>query len=268
VLSAGCSPYLQPATLSECIANALPGSGALPDCAIGAATCAELEACVGRGFYAEACPPGSAGTICVDSKVVDCDNVPHTFVDCARQGAACGAYSSGGDGTLDAHACAVEPACTVPTDTFVCHGTKRVRCLQGVGFGEDCAARGLGCVQTPAGATCAQKAAACSRPDTGRCDAAGNGSYCASDGRTLSFDCGKLGLKCREAPESTHGVECGDPACAGEDAQKCFEECDGPMAYLCVAGQRLSIDCQSYGFPSCILETRADVGDRARCGRH
>jgi hypothetical protein len=40
------------------------------------------------------------------------------------------------------------------------------------------------------------------------------------------------------------------------------------MAHLCLGGQRFSIDCRDYGIQSCLLETRAGEGDRARCGYH
>jgi hypothetical protein len=148
---------------------------------------------------------------------------------------------------------------------YVCNGTKRVLCQGGIGFGEDCAAYGMTCVAAPKGAFCAKRPAACNEAGIGSCDASGQGNFCDA-GRALPLDCSRLAFACREAPTGVFGVECADPACSIADAAKCFEECDGPLAYLCLGGERFTVDCRAYGLQRCILETRADSGDRARCG--
>jgi hypothetical protein len=169
------------------------------------------------------------------------------------------------DGMLDAAGCAVTPDCSVPTDNYVCAGTKRVRCSHGVGLGEDCAARGLQCRDAPGGAVCVANPASCSQPGLGSCDARGNGLYCDPEGRQVAFDCARLGLTCQVAPGQSHGIRCVNPACPPADAAECFEECDGSMAHLCLGGQRFSVDCHTYGFNSCVVETQANIGERVRC---
>jgi len=266
-LIAGCSPSAQPTALSDCVAQALPDSGKFPECVIGAQTCAEMDACLGTGFYPDACEPDQIGTTCVGTKVVHCvDLGPRYFVDCKKTGAFCVPYSQNDDETLDAADCAVAPTCTTPSDVYACSGTKRLLCQHGIGFGEDCAARGLACVSTPDGAICAPQPASCTAPGTSSCGAQGKGSVCQPDGQSLAIDCGRLRFTCEKAPDRPEGIACINPACPAADAAQCFEECDGPLAHLCLGGQRFSIDCQTYGFRGCILETRTDDGDRARCG--
>jgi hypothetical protein len=267
VLSASCSADPIATSVSDCIEKALPDSGALPACVVGAQSCTELAACTGSGYYVDACPAAAQFQVtCVGSKVVDCFQIPRTFSDCAKRGASCVRFSSNDDGTLDAAGCAVTPACSAPTDNYVCEGTKRVRCSHGVGLGEDCAARGLVCRDTPGGAVCAPSAPTCNQPGAGRCDAQGKGVYCDAEGRQFAFDCSRLGLACQVAPGQVHGIRCVIPACPPADAADCFEECDAQMAHLCIGGQRFSIDCHDYGFSRCVLETQAGVGGHVRCG--
>jgi len=266
VLAASCSPFPQPTSVSECVAQALPASGALPACAIGAQSCAELNACLGTGFYPDACSADPGTTHCVGTKVVTCDSFPRYFRDCAKSGATCAAYSSEDDGKLDAADCAVVASCADTSDSYHCNGTKRVLCQHGIGFGEDCAARGLACVDAPSGAVCMQAQAPCTQPGMGRCETSGDGSYCDFEGRAHTFECARLGFVCREAPGTVYGIECASPTCSATAAAQCFEECDGALAHLCLGGQRFSLDCRAYGLPACILETRASSGDRARCG--
>jgi hypothetical protein len=268
VLSAGCSPGTQPTALSDCIAQALPDSVAFPDCVIGAQSCAEMAVCLGTGFYPDACEPDQLGTRCVGTKVVHCVDVgPRFFVDCKKTGALCAPFSDKDNDVLDSAGCAVVPSCTAASDVYACSGTKRFVCQHGIGFGEDCAARDLDCVNKPGGAICAHKLSSCATPGVGKCDAAGKtGSFCQADGQALAIDCGRLGFTCQEAPDRPQGIACVNPACPAADAAQCLEECDGPLAHLCLGGQRFSVDCQSYGFRGCILETRPGDGDRARCG--
>ncbi len=265
VLSTSCSPFPPLTALSDCIDTALPASGLLPDCAIGAQSCAEMNACLGVGFYADACPALDFRLRCLGTKVLYCSFVRY-YRDCAKSGATCTEYSSKMDGEIDAADCTVAATCTGSSNAYVCDGTKRVRCQQGLAFGEDCAAKGMVCVADPKGAFCAKRPASCTEPGAGVCDAQGNGSYCNDDGRMFRLNCARQGLKCRPAAGRDLGVECADPACPIDDAVKCFEECDGPMAHLCLGGQRLSVDCRAYGLKRCMLDTQAGAGDRARCG--
>jgi hypothetical protein len=266
VLSAGCSPSPRLAALSDCIAKALPASSALPPCALGAQSCAEMDACLGTGFYADPCPEGDIGKACAGTKLIDCAATPRSYRDCAKLGATCSERSIEIDGELvDTADCVVDSPCPAAGDTYVCDGSRRVLC-QGASLGEDCAARGLACADTPDGAVCMKNPADCSEPDSGRCDVTGSALYCAIDGTQWSFDCAQMGLVCEAAPQHNHGVRCVDPECSAADAAACFEECDGPMAHLCIGGRRYSIDCQSYGFRGCVLETWPDTGDRAGCG--
>jgi hypothetical protein len=263
VLAAGCAPALLTAPLSDCIAKALPTSSSYPDCLSSVVSCAEVDACTGVGVYTAPCPtPGRQS--CVGSKVVYCDTAPSYFDDCAVKGVACMEHVSD-DGEVDFAYCGTGP-CGAATNGYVCDGTRRLECDSGVADGEDCAARGLGCVDTADGAICRLDAPSCEDFGAGTCTTTSVGTYCGNDGRTQALDCTPLGFTCQAAPNQTHGVACLAPGCAVEDAALCFEECDGPMAHLCVGGQRLSIDCPSYGFPSCVLENRSEVGDRARCG--
>jgi hypothetical protein len=265
VLGTSCSPFPPSFSVSDCIDNALPASGVLPDCAVGAQNCAEMNACLGVGFYADACPALDFRLRCVGTKVLYCRFVRY-YRDCAKSGATCTEYRSMMDGEIDAADCTVASVCSTSSDVYVCDGTKRVRCQQGLAFGEDCAARGMTCVAGAAGAVCAKRPASCDQPGASSCDAAGNGSYCDDDGRAFRFDCARQGLKCRQVPDRDLGVECADTTCSIDDASKCFEECDGPLAHLCLGGQRFSVDCHAYGLQRCILDTSPGAGDRARCG--
>jgi hypothetical protein len=266
ILAASCTPELLPASVSDCIAKDLLHSGAYPACISQAQSCAQIAACRGQGFYGGPCPGELTHSLCDGSRAVICEQ-PAFFTDCASRGASCLEYSLDAGAPAAFAGCVVAPSCSSESELFSCSGTKRVSCRNGIAFGEDCAARGLVCVDVTGGdAICAHAAASCSTPGVGQCDSAGSASYCAPDGSKLSFDCAALGFECRVAEGRTHGVECLAPGCAPEDAARCFEECDGPMAHLCLGGQRLSIDCRSYGLSDCVLETRDKDGDRARCG--
>lgn len=265
ILAASCSPELLSESVSDCIAKDLMHAGSYPACVSQAQSCAEVAACRGQGFYGRPCPE-LRHSFCDGSRAVTC-NHPTAFTDCASRGASCTEYSLE-EGAPAAYAgCIVAPSCTSESELFACSGSKRVSCRQGIAFGEDCAARGLACVDVPGGdAMCAPQVASCTTPGTGQCDSSSSGSYCATDGSKLSFDCAALGFKCRPDETGTHGVECLAPDCAPEAAAQCFEECDGPMAHLCLGGQRFSVDCRTYGLSQCVLETREKDGDRARCG--
>jgi hypothetical protein len=265
ILAASCSPDLLPASVSDCIAKDLMHAGSYPPCMSQAQSCAEMAACRGHGFYGRPCPE-PRNSFCDGARAVTC-GYPAFFTDCASRGGACLEYSLEEGAPAGYAGCVVAQSCMSDTELFTCSGSKRVSCRQGIGFGEDCAARGLACVDVPGGdAICARAAAGCKQPGVGHCDSAGSGSYCAPDGSELSLDCAALGFECRLVEGRTHGVECAAPDCAPEDAAQCFEECDGPMAHLCVGGQRLSVDCRTYGLSQCVLETREKDGDKARCG--
>ena len=267
VLVAGCAPQVQATALSECIARALPASGAFPECVIGAQGCAEMAACTGVGFYPDPCEPGQINSICVGAKAVRCSVLrARSFVDCAKRGASCVQFSQNDDGKLDGADCAVTPACSGAGDKAVCDGSRRVTCQHGIGFGEDCAKRGLTCVDQPDGAVCALASGGCTTPGAAVCTSDGKGTYCQADGQTLNLDCGRLGFTCQTQVDRPQGIDCANPTCPAADVAECFEACDGPLAHLCLGGQRLSIDCQDYGFHGCILDTRPGLGDRARCG--
>jgi hypothetical protein len=266
LLAAGCAPAPLPAPLSDCIAKALPHSPSFTPCLRDARSCADVAACTGTGVYTGPCPkPGASG--CVDNKVVYCDILPNYFLDCASRGAPCldGVVDLGG-ASYEVGYCGA-PTCANPTENWVCDGTKRVLCANGSAEIDDCAVRGLECIDKADGAICGRRSNACAPAGGGTCVTGNSGRYCDEDGRTIDLDCAPLGFTCQVAPKQSHGVACLAAACTAADADLCFEECDGPMAHLCVGGQRLSIDCTSHGFQTCVLESRADVGDRVRCGK-
>jgi hypothetical protein len=266
LLAASCSPLPLAVSVSDCISKHLPGQ-VLPDCVIGAQSCAEMGACLGSGTYADMCPQRGEAEVCVGSKLVHCDTYPRYFEDCSRRGVPCSTFvDEQGGGEVRRAGCLASLTCANDSDRYECVGSKLVFCAGGLGFGEDCAAQGLTCVAAPDGAFCAKQPASCSEPGVGSCDTAETGSFCGFDGQKLSFDCAALGFECRVAEGSPFGVECSDPGCSPVDAAQCFEACDGPMAHLCLGGQRFSVDCRAYGLSPCLLETRADAGDRARCG--
>lgn len=268
LLIASCSAlFTAPTSVSECIEKALPVAGAFPSCMVGAQTCAQLTACLGSGFTAgtDPCPPGSEIRMCQGTNVLWCDSVPRIFQDCAQSGGSCVAFSTNDNEKIDSADCAVAATCSTPSDTYVCNGTKRMRCQHGIGFGEDCAKRGLTCVDAPGGAVCRPAAAAC-QPGTGSCDGSATGSYCDADGRSVHFDCSPLGFICQPLAQSPQSVQCVSSTCSVADAASCFEECDGPLAYLCLGGERLTIDCRALGLRNCTLDTQASSGDRVRCG--
>ncbi len=266
LLAAGCAPAPQPAPLSDCIAKALPKSPSFTACQRDARSCADVAACTGTGVHTGPCPkPG--GSACVGNKVVYCDILPNYFLDCATRGAPCVEGEVDLGGVVHEVGFCGAPTCDAPTDDWVCLGTKRVLCANGSAEEDDCAVRGLECIDRPGGAICGNLSSGCAPLGSGACVTGTSARYCDEDGRTSALDCAPLGFTCHVASGQKHGVACLAPDCAPADADACFEECDGPMAHLCVGGQRLSIDCTSHGFPTCVLESRADVGDRARCGK-
>jgi len=252
--------------VSDCIEKALPDSGVLPVCVVGAQSCAEMNVCTGTGYYQDACPLGQQNQVtCVGSKVVACTQILRTFSDCTKIGANCVRYDSGNDGGVDSAGCAVTPTCSVPTDSYACSGTKRVRCSHGVGLGEDCAARGMQCRDAPGGAMCALTPPSCAQPGVGSCDAQGKGTYCDADGRQFAFDCARLGLTCKWPPGKPTASVAPTPRARPLTPPIASKSATEPMAHLCIGGQRFSIDCGTYGFRGCALETKASVGGRARC---
>jgi hypothetical protein len=263
LLLASCDVIPQVLSVSECIAGALPTSGGLPECLLDARTCAEVGACRGRGIDTDACLAPRDAQLCVGNRFVDCGRAPNGFVDCTTLGATCVPYRNEDD-TADQAGCGFPQACPGTEESYRCAGTKRVRCDRDHLLGEDCAARGLVCVQTPTGAVC-RSAAGC-EPDSGQCDASGSGTYCDGEGQAMNLDCSRLGFTCQAALGRPGQMECAAPSCSTADAAQCFEECDGPMAHLCLGGQRFSVDCHAYGLKNCFLETRSESGDRARCG--
>lgn len=266
LLAAGCAPAPQAAPVSDCIAKALPMSPSFSACLRDARSCTEVAACTGTGVWTEPCPkPGASG--CVGNKVVYCDILPNYFLDCATRGAPCvdGVVDLGGV-VYEVGFCGV-PTCDTPTESWVCDGTKRVLCANGSAEVDDCALQGLECIDRADGAICGRRSNGCTPAGSATCSSATAAEYCGEDGRVIALDCAPLGFTCQVAPRQKHGVACLAPACPPADAEQCFEECDGPVAHLCVGGQRLSIDCTSHGFQTCVLESRADVGDRVRCGK-
>lgn len=263
LLLASCEVDPEVLSVSECIAGALPTSGALPDCLLGAQTCAEVGSCMGRGIDTDTCLVARGEQLCAGNKVVSCDREPNGFVDCAKRGAVCVAYRNEDD-TADLAGCGFAQACSGTDESYRCDGTKRVRCDLDHLLGEDCATRGLTCVEGPTGAVC-RSPSGC-EPQSGQCDPSGSGRYCDSEGAAMKLDCSRLDFSCQAAPGRPGQVECAAPGCSPADAAQCFEECDGPMAHLCLGGQRFSVDCRAYGLKGCFIETRGDSGDRARCG--
>lgn len=266
LLFAACAAAPPAAPLSECIAAALPRSPWFTACQRDARSCADVATCLGTGVYTERCPkPGAPA--CVGDKLVYCDTLPNYFIDCAKRGVRCLEGIDEVDGVAYETAYCGVPACDAPTDDWVCDGAKRVHCANGYAEVDDCSVRGLDCIDKPDGAICGKSSGSCTPLGVGTCDSDSSGQYCDVDGRAIALACAPLGFTCHAAPNHGHGIACLAPDCAPEDAAQCFEECDGPVAHLCIGGQRLSIDCASQGLSSCVVETRAGVGDRARCGK-
>lgn len=268
LLAASCLPEPQELSVSECIAERWPATSGVPACLIAAQSCADVGACFGTTLSAAPCADFSKEALCVGSMRVSC-TLPRVTRDCAALGATCTEYVGYPEldpdfvGSAD---CTVQASCAGATNGTTCQGSKLVHCRDGIAFGEDCAKRGLACADSANGAHCVVNPAGCSEPGTGHCDAQGNGVYCSDELRSIALECSRQGLVCRTAAERAHGVECDAPSCAATEVAQCFEECDGPLAHLCLGGQRFSVDCRSHGLKGCVLEARKDAGDRARCG--
>lgn len=266
VLAASCLPRLA-VSLSECISEGSPGSGDAPPCWLAARSCSEVAACFGFSISAAPCASTFVRSQCDGNQVVTCD-LPRSSRDCSAVGGTCAAYAGFPQAPehIDSADCTVTAKCIGTNDNYVCAGTQRFRCRDGVAFGEDCAARGMACESTPSGATCVANPAGCAEPGVGRCIDGGKGAFCSNERRAISVDCAALGFTCREAAERAHGVRCDAPSCAATEVAQCIEECDGDLAHLCLGGQRYSVNCRSFGLKGCFLDTREGVGDTARCG--
>jgi hypothetical protein len=249
-----------PMTLSECIGYGVPGAE-FPSACSNAETCAEMGRCFGAGFWEETCPLDPfGGSFCQGSKLINCGELyPAQYVDCARLGATCVELDDENEPGAD---CVVDAPCLAADDgAYRCDGSKRVKCLAGLARGEDCAAAGADCVDGEAGATC-QKIAGCT-PEPAACSADDSATFCEDNGVEYRLDCRVAGLSCSSS-EDEIGFTCRAPGCSMEEAALCYEECDGPIARLCVGGSRLSVDCREHDFDYCHLDLGLD-GPIARC---
>lgn len=248
-------------TLSDCLMYGLPGAD-FPSACVHAPTCEEMGRCFGLGFWQGTCPlDPDGGSFCEGSTLINCGQLyPPQYLDCARLGATC---AESEDESKPGADCVVAASCATHDEAlYRCEGSKRVKCQNGLARGEDCAAQGAACVESETGATC-EKTAGCTQ-EPAVCAADESALYCADDRTEHRLDCSDAGLSCSVVEDDEVGVTCRAPGCSAEEAALCYEECDGPIARLCVGGSRLSVDCREHGFDYCHLDLGVD-GLIARC---
>jgi hypothetical protein len=194
--------------------------------------CAAVTACIGAGF--RSCSPD--GQRCEGNEVIDCHGGRTLAVDCR-----------GGLWFPDDSTCVqgTRPGCGVATCADgaprTCHGTRLVRCVEGVSQEIDCAQAGATCVADGTSAGCGGTGAACA---ASRCD--GNRLILCLSGHETIYDCAAMlrGGSC--VPGGSTGFSCGfGPDCGGTAT------CAGGTAQLCVLGGQASVDCLASGFVSC-----------------
>lgn len=183
------------------------------------------------------------------------------MLDCQKLTGKQGTCHVFGEGAAAHAECAVSDECATadePSERH-CSGDLLRHCDgPGVGFGIDCSALGLDCVEQGQGrAECVlpREPETCDSPGTGSCDGA-TIRFCGDDGVAYERDCALLGdMVCGEGTgdriEDTPWFDCVAKGC--ETRFEAADRCDGDDLVLHIgqddAGVRVA--CTDYGFAGC-----------------
>ncbi len=262
VLTVSCDPYFFPLNISECVSNDYLRAAGSVSCLATISDCAGFNSCQGFGFAsATDCVGGPSSTGCdnASNRAINCsvDDAGRTFntvQSCTKLGGTCAAYGDPAAGTAVAD-CVVVPACSASSDAgSQCAGSKLHTCLNGVGYGQDCANTVSTCETVNGSTGCYLNAPPCSSPGY-TC----NGTtleWCTSAHTQLSYHCGRAGESC--VLDDAGGGQCRAPGCLPATAPSCVESCgaDGHTMSVCVGGAPLSVDCTKYSsFTACSTST-------------
>lgn len=235
------TPFLLDARIAQCI-------GSLD-------SCDDVFACTGERYVAEECQ--NAPTRCAGNFAINCAGSGRVL-DCEKLTGKQDACQVFGEGVAAHAECVVTDECEV-ADEAHCVGDALYRCDEaGAGYGIDCAALGLTCVEQGEGfATCAlpREPETCDSPGTSSCDGAII-RVCGDDGVAYERDCSLLGdLVCGEGegdqPQDTPWFDCVPKSCSTrfEVADRCD---DGEL--VLDFGQDnpgVRIACTDYGLATC-----------------
>lgn len=250
IFRASCDPISPGFTISNCVTYRSQAVFPEERGTLNAASCGPVEKSVGRRYEAPSiCPTDQEGWSCIDDGKVAlyCGEGRPFTRDCSLRGSVC---TVAADAASGAYPCGLPDhiACAADEDrsTF-CEGSLQLGCTDGRAVGYDCETVDTECFETDSGATCL--------PDDGRCKTVGAVScqsdskvdYCTDPGVSLHYQCAD-GTKCADGES---GVDCYPEDCTPEAG--CKERCakDGVTIEFCVAGAKVTRDCQDYGFDFC-----------------
>lgn len=252
----GCDPFFPPFTMSQCVSLAWQDASPMEACGYGAQSCADVAACIGRGYHSDDVCSGEGWT-CDDTGniAVNCTQNGAYAIDCGLLGGSCAPHAS--SVVPSAPACQPDSPPNCPNGAvegnFLCDGTERFTCIDGQAYSVDCAALSASCIN-----------GGCSdRPDT--CTTLGQVScdehvidVCDSTGHRVRFDCSAEGMDCGVDSE-TGATTCLADGCETETG--CTEGCakDNKTLQFCVGGVTFAMDCTAYGFDTC-SQDESDAG--------
>jgi hypothetical protein len=260
ILRASCSPFVPNATISTCVSLDVQRAFLGTACTSNAQSCDDIELCEGYGFTDAECAGGQSGWRCENNVAINCDS--GYFLSCNKHGGTCTMYDSDGDLVDDRAGCRVESGC-FGSDEPQCNGDTLYRCYSGDGIGVICTNLGAKCKTVDGETNCFFQAPSC---DGSEPPCAGNtGQQCLSGGTLLRWDCESVNLGCAS---DASGAYCVAPGCTLADVAACQESCSGSTLHLCYGGVRYDVDCQSYGFGTCLeLDDAGGIGHFALCSR-
>jgi hypothetical protein len=222
-----------------------------PLCPATIATCEDVFACTGARSAAEECD-ANAEARCDGELAINCGNHPE-LLDCERLTGKAGTCTLTGG----VAGCEVKSDCDTAGEQG-CDGDVAFECGAGaIGFGRDCAALGMKCVEEHGRAFCAEA-------PVGTCDAVGT-AYCEGDQRAFCNSEGELfeAPACGGAGDLTCAIAVGNenvgdyavdcvPAGCGNAWGGLTEDCEGDD-YVAREGywNSLRIHCPAFGFATC-----------------
>jgi hypothetical protein len=250
IYRSSCSPFIETSTISLCITlntqHAFLGNA----CTAKATSCDDIELCQGYGFVDTECSAGQTGWRCENRTAIDCSR--GYFIRCSKRGGECVLYDSNDDSVPDTAGCQVVPSCSEPAGQTQCQGDVLYECLDGAGYGVDCANLGAHCEAQTGATSCYLQTPDC--PGSVQpCDGA-VAQVCAGSA-LLRYDCGSVGLRCES---DAFGPFCVAPGCTLLEAGSCAESCNGTSIGLCYGGAKFEVDCRDYGFATCAVVTDPD----------
>jgi hypothetical protein len=255
VLAASCDPGCFEKSISDCVSEDYLNSIQAKKCYATIKSCTDYANCSGETIPdSTQCPTSTSPAQCLGNTAVNCgvDNIAGNYtLACGDAGSQCGTYDDPQMPGTRVASCTLG-GCDGGTDGLLhCDSANNLyTCVNGVAYGQSCAAQSSRCVDDPVnGPTCEPNGASCSAL-MATCSSATTAQDCINN-VTYGYDCAAAGLSCRQDPQL--GALCLAPGCTVADYNNCVETCDvdGHTAHLCVGGVGYAVDCQSYGFKSC-----------------